>query len=142
MRLRQVDDVVVRQRVAVDAAQVVEHHAPAKRQQPVQEPAGQRHANRRRLRHRHRRRAGAIVRQRQRDGTDAVAAGDQFRARPEDDLRRAVVVARDREVVRLDLRQRRLARKQLDARFLRGEARGEACGAARAVAAVRQFLRA
>ncbi len=57
------------------------------------------------------------------------------------DLRRAVVVARDREIRGLDLAQRRLAREQLDAGFLGGEARREAGGAARAVAAVGELLR-
>ena len=42
---------------------------------------------------------------------------------------------------RLDLRERRLAREQLDARFLRGEARGQACRTARPVAGVGELLR-
>ena len=53
------------------------------------------------------------------------AAGEQTT------LRRAVVVARDREVGGGDRVERRLARKKLEAGFLRGEARSEARRAAR-----------
>jgi len=55
------------------------------------------------------------------------------------ELRRAVIVARNREIGRLDLPQRRLAREQLDARLLGGEARGEAGRPSGALAAVFEF---
>ncbi len=58
-----------------------------------------------------------------------------------DDLRRAVVVARDGKIGGLDLAERQLARKELDAGLLGGKARGEARCAARPVAAVGELLR-
>ena len=107
----------------------------------VQHASGERHANRRGLCDGDRGCARPVVRHRQRDGAEVIAAGERFRPRAQHDLRRAEVVADDAEVVRLDLRQRRFAREQLDAGLLGGEARRQARRAARALARVRQFLR-
>src|SRR6185312_12118891 len=56
-----------------------------------------------------------------------------------DDLGRAECAARHREVGRDDRIERGLAREELEARFLGGEARGEARGAAVALAGVAQL---
>ena len=100
-----------------------------------------RHGHARALGLRHGRSAQAIVRQRHRDRRDAMPRQEFRGARPANEPGRAVVVARDREVGRFDLPQRRLAREQLDARLLGGEARGEARRAARSVAGVVELLR-
>ena len=142
VRLRQAHDLVVRDGVAVDAPQVREDDVAAQREEAVQEPAGERHVDRRGLRERDRRCARAIVRQRQRDRRDPVPAERRLRARSAHRLRRAVVVARDGEIRGLDLPQRGLARKELDAGFLRGEARGEARGASGPVGRVGELARA
>ena len=94
----------------------------------------------RRLSERDRRGARAVVGQRERDRLDAVAGEDVQRGGAAHDARRAVVVARDREIGLAELPERRLARKELEAGFLRGEARGEARRAARPLAGVAQFL--
>ena len=59
--------------------------------------------------------------------------------RPAHDAGCAIVVARDGKIGGHDRAQRGFARKQLDARFLRGEAGGEARGAAGRIAAVREL---
>ena len=93
-----------------------------------------------RQRERDRRGAGAVMGQRQCDALQPVAGQRIERGRCALDLRCAVVVAGDREVGDADGPQRGLAREQLQARFLRSEARGQAGGAARTVAAVLPFL--
>ena len=142
MRLREPRDLCVGQRFAEHAAQIVDDHAPAQR-----EAVGRRSGRRAEprpcsgTRERDRRRADAVVRERQRDRRDAIPLEHRRCALADHRLRRAVVVARHREVRRLDLAQRGLAREKLEAGFLRGEARGEARRAPGAVAAIRQLLR-
>jgi hypothetical protein len=69
----------------------------------------------------------------------AVEQGLRFRAAR--DLRRAVGISHHGELGRLDLPQRELARKELDAGFLGGKARGQARGAAGTITAVGKLLR-
>ncbi len=141
VRLRKVDNLILRHPAAVDAAKVVEDHLPPKRQEPVNKFPRRRHIDDVILRHRHGGRADAVVRQRQRNVPDAVASEQRSRGRSAPQQRRAIIVARDREVVGLDLPERRLARKELEAGLLGRKARGETCRAAGAVTAVGQFLR-
>ena len=61
---------------------------------------------------------------------------------PQIDARRAIVVARDGKVRRLNGAERRLAREELDAGFLGRKAGGEACRAPGTLAAVGELLRA
>ncbi len=141
MRLREIEHVVVVERRAEDAPQVVEDDPAAEREQVVEHAARERDTDRRGLRNRDRGRARPVVRHRQCDRAQVIAAREQFRARAQDNLRRAEVIAHHAEVVRLDLRKRSFALEQLDARFLGGKACREACRTARPFARVRQFLR-
>ena len=65
-----------------------------------------------------------------------MPAHDVGGARPAHHARRAVIVAGDGEIRWLDRARRGLARKELDAGFLGGEARGETRGTAGSFAAV------
>ena len=129
VRLREPLDLLLRDGVAIHAAQILQHDRAAERQESVEESSVERHLDGGPLGLRHRRRAAAIVRHRHGDRRDAMAAEHRLGPRPANDARRAVVVARDREVGGHDRAERRLAREELDARFLRGEAGGEARGA-------------
>ena len=143
MRLREPLDLVLRDAFRRRRAAGWRASTPRRNgQEAVQEPAVERHVDRRRLGLRHRRRADAIVRQRHRDRRRCDGGPARAAARgAADDVRRAIVVARDGEIARLDLPQRGFARKELDARFLGGEARGEARRTARPFAGVRELLR-
>ena len=124
------------------AAQVVDDHAAPKRQQ-VEEQLARPAAPQVRVRSASAT-ADALVRSCVSETAmpgDARAVEDRLRVRAADDLRRAVAVARDGEVRRLDAPGRELARKELHARFLRGVARGEARRAPGPVAAVGELLR-
>ena len=129
VRLCEVDDLALRDAIAVDAAQVGKHDVTPQRREAVDELAGEGHVHAGRLRERHRRRAFGIVRERQPDRLDAVAVEQRARIGRQQDPGRAIVVARDGEIRGRDLPQRGLAREQLHAGFLGGKARRKARGA-------------
>ena len=141
MRLRERLDLALRNARPEHATQVLDDHLAPDRQQAIQQPPEQRRARRRGQRQGDRRRGRGRVRQRDGDGARCVPAQHRARAIRRNDDRGAVGVAGDREIVRIELAERRLARKQLLAGLLRCEARGEARCASRALAGVGELLR-
>ena len=139
VRLREPHDLVFGHAGAEDPAHVLQHHCAPIWQEAVDQLPGQRDRCAQRERERDGRGAGAVMGQRQRDALQPVAGQRVERSRCALDLRCAVVVAGDRKVGDADRPQRGLAREQLQARLLRSEARGQAGGAAGALAAVLPF---
>ena len=139
--LRQALDLGRRRRGAEYPAQIVEDHRLAQGQEVIQHLPRERHFGVRRNRQHDRRRAAAVVGQRYDNGANAMPVEQRLRSRSAYDLRSAIGIARHGEIRRLDLPQRKLAWKELDASFLRRKPRGKARGAPGAFAAVDELLR-
>src|SRR5439155_18332628 len=141
MRLRQALDLALRHTRTEHPAKVLENDRPAHRQRVIQNPAGDWSSRAGRQRQRHGRGADAIVGERDDNGANALLIDERLRPGTAYDLRRAVAIARHREVDGLDQTQRELARKELGTRLLGGEARRQARCPARPLAAVGELLR-